>query len=601
MNNDTSAPYELTVDRAVLIPMTDGTRLAADIYRPRGDGRFPAIVERTPYNREESVILRTQTPQFFAARGFVFVVQDVRGRFGSEGAWYPFKDDGWGKVRDGSDTIDWVASQPWCNGKVATAGGSYAGQTQMLLAPTQPPALTCCFVREAASDLAGQWCYRGGAFEWGFNLDWMLRHGALTMRRQLQLVDRAINSDNRRFCPLPLGGQPELGAPFAWIHDLLHRADDAKFWRAFNFEKQYGNIDVPIYHMAGWFDIFLDGSLRNFMGLQKKQESGVRGQGSGGSGQSVRQKLIIGPWSHGPTVNDPAFACHVGDMDFGPNAVLDFNAEMMRWYDHWLNGTATGVVDEPAVRYFLMGANVWKTADTWPPAGTQTQRWFLREGRSGTADSPNDGVLSSERPRRREQADAFRYDPASPVPTKGGNTLYSGMKRTATGEETPDFSVTAGPRDQRPVEPLCLTYTSEPLAADLDVVGRVLLTLFASSDCVDTDFVAKLSDVFPDGRSMLVVDGILRARYRKGRFKPKLLKPGQVYEFEVDLWPTAWRFAAGHRLRLAVTSSNFPRFDRNLNTGENPALCGEMKVAVNTVYHDKQRPSCLRLPIHDHP
>jgi putative CocE/NonD family hydrolase len=209
MNNDASAQYELAVDRAVMIPMTDGTRLAADIYRPRAEGRFPAIVERTPYNREESVILRTQTPQFFAARGFVFVVQDVRGRFGSEGSWYPFRDDGWGKVRDGFDTIAWVASQPWCSGKVATAGGSYAGQTQMFLAPTRPPALTCCFVREAASNLAEQWCYRGGAFEWGFNLDWMLRHGALAMRRQLQLVDRAINSDKRHFS-LSLGGQPEL-------------------------------------------------------------------------------------------------------------------------------------------------------------------------------------------------------------------------------------------------------------------------------------------------------------------------------------------------------------------------------------------------------
>src|SRR5262245_10388312 len=192
----TQPRFEIDIDRKVMVPMSDGTRLAADIYRPRAEGRFPAIVERTPYNREESVILRTGTPQYFAERGFVFIVQDVRGRFGSEGTWYPFVDDGWGVNRDGFDTIAWIAAQPWSNGKVATAGGSYAGQTQMLLAPTRPPALACCFVREAASDLAEQWCYRGGAFEWAFNLDWSMRHGAHAMRRQLGLLERAIAADN---------------------------------------------------------------------------------------------------------------------------------------------------------------------------------------------------------------------------------------------------------------------------------------------------------------------------------------------------------------------------------------------------------------------
>jgi putative CocE/NonD family hydrolase len=249
------------------------------------------------------------------------------------------------------------------------------------------------------------------------------------------------------------------------------------------------------------------------------------------------------------------------------------------------------------VRYFLMGANEWRTAEAWPPPGTRPRRVYLRGGKSGTTASLNDGVLSFDKPDGDEPPDQYRYDPGDPVPTVGGCTLYSAARKGGTGEENPDFALTAGPRDQRPVEPRCLTYTGEPLASDLDVVGSVSVTLFASSNCPDTDFVAKLCDVFPDGRSILVADGILRARYRRSRTKPKLLKAKEVYRLEIDLWPTAWRFAAGHRLRVAVTSSNFPRFDRNLNTGEPPTTAAALRVAVNTVYHDAQYPSHLTLPV----
>jgi putative CocE/NonD family hydrolase len=588
MNNLSQPRYSVSVDKTVLIPMRDGTRLAADVYRPAAEGRFPAVVERTPYNREESVILRTRTPQYLAERGFVFVVQDVRGRFGSEGVWYPFVDDGWGDNRDGYDTVQWIAEQPWCNGKVATAGGSYAGQTQMLLAPTRPPALACCFVREAASDLAQQWCYRGGAFEWAFNLDWTLRHAANQLRRQIDLLLKAVSGDEKRFAFLPLAGSPLLADPFRWLRDTLARRDDRAFWEPFDFEAQYRKIDTPMYHMAGWFDIFLDGSLRNFTGIAREGRSRAARRS---------QKLIVGPWTHGPTVHDPAFARHVGDMDFGPDAVLDFNALMLRWYDHWLNGADTGILDEPPVRYFLMAANEWRTAEAWPPPARRRERFYLRAGKSGTANSLNDGGLSPEEPAGRGKPDRYRYDPADPVPTVGGNTLFSTVRRGSGGEENPDFSLAAGPRDQRPVEPRCLTYTSGPLSADLDVVGPVALTLFASSSCADTDFMAKLCDVFPDGRSILVTDGILRARYRKGRWQPRRLKPGKVYRFEMELWPTAWRFAAGHRLRLAVTSSCFPRFDRNLNTGADPLDSAEVEVADNAVYHDSRHASYLTLPV----
>jgi putative CocE/NonD family hydrolase len=584
MNNLAPPRYSVTVEKAVMMPMRDGTRLAADLYRPEADGRFPALVERTPYNREESVILRTRTPQFFAERGFVVVVQDVRGRFGSEGSWYPFIDDGSGRNRDGYDTIQWVASQPWCNGKVATTGGSYSGQTQMLLAPTRPPALVCGFVREAASDLARQWCYRGGAFEWGFNLDWCMRHGIPSLRRQADQLAKVAGIAADRFDMLPLGQSPLLADTFGWLRDILAHPEDGSFWRPFNFERVYDQIEVPIYHMAGWFDIFLDGSLRNFMGLA---------EGARSNAARKAQKLIIGPWTHGPTVHDPEFARYVGDMDFGESAVLDFNAEMLRWYDFWLNGVATGVMDEPPVRFFLMGANEWRSADRWPPPNTTKRRFYLRGGHSGSAHSLNDGRLTNDPPERDEDPDRYIYDPAKPVPTVGGNTLYCGPRRGGSGEENPDFAATAGPRDQRSVEPLCLTYSSGPLATPLDVVGSVRLTLFASSNGPDTDFTAKLCDVFPDGRSILVADGILRCRYRKSRIKPRPMKKGKVYPMTVDLWPTAWRFGVGHRLRVAVTSSNFPRFDRNLNTGKDPIDSAEMRVAENAVYHDDERPSHL--------
>jgi hypothetical protein len=460
--------------------------------------------------------------------------------------------------------------------------------TQMFLAPTRPPALACAFVREAASNLAEQWCYRGGAFEWAFNLDWCMRHAVPFLRRQADAVAAVAGLAEGRFDMLPVGASPLLADPFRWLRDLLAHPDGGEFWDRFNFEKVYDQIDVPIYHMAGWFDIFLAGSLRNFTGLAE-----------GARSQEARraQKLIVGPWSHGPTVHDPGFARYVGDMDFGPDAVLDFNAEMLRWYDHWLNGAATGVMDEPRVRYVLMAANEWRTADSWPPPGTAKRRFYLRSGKSGAAVSLNDGRLSFEPPEGSERPDVYLYDPTRPVPTLGGNTLYFGRRSGPAGEENPDFSVTAGPRDQRPIEPLCLTYTSEPLAVDLDVVGPVTLTLYASSDCPDTDFVARLCDVFPDGRSILVVDGIVRGRYRKSRMRPRWMKSGKIYRFPIDLWPTAWRFAAGHRLRVAVTSSNFPRFDRNLNTGGDATRQAETRVATNAVHHDSDHPSHLTVRV----
>jgi putative CocE/NonD family hydrolase len=269
---------------------------------------------------------------------------------------------------------------------------------------------------------------------------------------------------------------------------------------------------------------------------------------------------------------------------------------------------------DPRVRYFLMGANEWRTAETWPPRGGLKCRFYLQkaktdgetggEGDKGTRGQGDkesrvsvSGLLSQEKPVTKEKPDRFVYDPSEPTPSVGGNTLYSVTWKGAGGEEAPDFGATAGPRDQRSIEGRGLTYTSEPLAAPLDVVGQVTCTLYASSDCVDTDFVVRLTDVFPDGRSIQVVDGILRARYRKSRTRARLLKPGKVYRFRIDLWFTAWRFDTGHRLRLGIAGSNFPRFDRNLNTGKAPTESRDVKVATNAIYIGKKYPSHLTVGV----
>jgi len=301
---------------------------------------------------------------------------------------------------------------------------------------------------------------------------------------------------------------------------------------------------------------------------------------------------------HGPTLNDPAFDRLVGDMDFGPDALMDLNREMLRWFDFWLRGEPNGVMDSPSVRYFLMGANRWCTAESWPPAGVKPLRLYLARGTGRNERSLNNGRLTPKKPTDSQPADSYNYDPRDPVPSIGGNTLHSPpLPAGRTGPLVADFMAAAGPRDQSSVEGRCLTYTTEPLTEDLEVVGPVRVVLYASSSTPDTDFVAKLCDAFPDGRSIQVADGILRARYRQSRARPRLLQPGKIYELEIDLWSTAWLFPAGHRLRVSITSSCFPRFDRNPNSGRSLAESTETRSATNRVFHDGAHPSHVVLSV----
>ncbi|NKB69989.1 MAG: CocE/NonD family hydrolase [Candidatus Latescibacteria bacterium] len=570
--------YNTVIEKDLEIPMRDGTILRANIIRPDSDGAYPALLERTPYNKDGGSENSVGSPEFFAQRGYAVVIQDVRGRFASEGDFYPFKDDGDGLNRDGYDSVEWIAAQPWCNGGVGMFGGSYSGATQYRAALSRPPHLKALFVRESSADFQREWVYRDGAFELGFSLYWVhtvtqsnLAHLAQgeEYTRQKELLTRVRADMDDWYEQLPLYPCPFVEGLSDWHNTWLEQPEDGPYWWQFNIEKFHHQIETPTYHQGGWFDIFLGGTLKNYMGLKRRARTD----------QARRsQKLIIGPWVHGSgNINKQT----AGEFDFGPTAAKDFNAMRLPWFDYWLKGIDSGVMDQAPVRIFVMGRNQWRDEADWPLPDTRYTNYYLHDGSSGSIASLNDGTLATEPPAGSENPDSFVYDPYQPVPTLGGNTL----------------GIPDGVRDQRPVDELCLTFTSPPLSDELEVTGPVQAVLFGMSSAPDTDWIVRLEDVHPDGYSRILCDGILRARYRQSYERPELLEAGKIYRFDVDLWATSNAFLPGHRLRVAITSSSFPRFDRNLNTGGPIHREAVGQVAVNTIFHDMLRPSHIVLPV----
>jgi putative CocE/NonD family hydrolase len=565
----TSQPeFEVQIERHVPVPMRDGTILRADVYRPAASGRFPVLVERVAY--ELGARVGAYGP-YYAQRGFVVVGQNVRGTYASQGELEPFRDDGSGTNQDGYDTVEWAAAQAWSNGNVGMLDGSYSGFTQYLVAPTRPPHLRALSPREGGGDVYRDWAYRGGANQLYFSRSWALNtclgwlsHPAVAARAPgaRERLEQALSGGlDPWLTHLPVNECPPLdGLALArWYFDHLTHPEDGPYWQALSAAGRYAEVDVPMLHVAGWFDVFLGGQLRAFQGVQTQARSEAARRA---------QRLIIGPWVHGPANTSQSQA---GEVDFGPEAVFDLRLQRLRWYDYWLKRVANGALDGPPVRAFLMGANRWLELDSWPPDGVTYRSLFLHSS----------GGLSFTTPELDESQDSFTYDPRQPVPSL---ILYPQL----------------GPKDHRPIEDRVLTYTSEVLEADLSVAGPVTAILHAASSAPDTDWVVRLCDVWPDGRSLSVCDGILRARFRESTTRPTLLTPDRVYRFEVDLWSTAQVFKAGHRLRLHVTSSDFPRYDRNLNTGGAFGTESRSAVALNTVFHDAVRPSHLLLPILAH-
>jgi putative CocE/NonD family hydrolase len=569
--------YAVTYERNVAVKMRDGVTLHADIFRPNVEGKFPVLLQRTPYNKDGEVEFGLKA----AARGYVVVVEDVRGRYASEGEWYTFKNE----PNDGYDTVEWAAALPYSDGRVGMFGGSYVGATQMLAAIAHPPHLAGICPVVTASNYHENWTYTGGAFAQWFNEDWT---SGLSQNAYEHLVGRQ-NDPVGGIWTLPLTNYPILNlekrpdinsnatvAPY-FLDWLAHPSYD-DYWKALSIEEHFQDIKVPALHVAAWYDLFLGGSLRNYEGIKA----------NGGSDEARRGQqlvVVIGGHSGGGR--------KIGEVDFGPAAEGGSEAEtILNWYDYLFKGAKNEFASGKPVKIFVMGANQWREEDDWPLARAKTTKYFLHSSAKANSLRGN-GTLSTTAPAK-ESADQYVYDPAHPAPTIGG-PLCCEPKRWPTG-----------PRDQRPVEARddVLVYSTPPMSADMEVTGPVSLELFAKSSAVDTDFTAKLIDVWPDGFAQNLTEGILRARYRDSREKTEMMTPGQIYKFTIDLWATSNVFKKGHVLRLEVSSSNFPRFDRNLNTGTTRYLktgegpSGDQFVtATNAVLHDAEHPSALILPV----
>ena len=572
----------LTVQTNLAVPMRDGVKLYADVYRPEGSGPFPVLLQRTPYDKTGPLTAGDLNALSAAKQGYAVVVQDTRGRYASEGEFYCFRDD----INDGYDSVEWAAAQPWSSGKVGMFGASYVGATQWLTALSRPPHLTAIIPNVTASNYHEGWAYQGGAFELGFNVSWTL--GGLTLanfknlsslknvpQEREQTLIEAIDSMENSFRYSPLKGFPYLKDGLAdYFYDWIAHPDYDEYWKKLSIEEHHSQITVPSLNIGGWYDIFLGGTIRNYLGMREK-----------GATEEARsgQKLIIGPWQHASRGTSV-----VGSHYFGLAAdagSLDLDGIHFKWFDYWLKGENNGVLDEPPVRIFVMGDNAWRDEQEWPLARARpTNYYFHSQGQANSLHG--NGTLSTEAPGE-ESVDVFLYNPANPVPTVGGALCCD------------SYFVANGAFEQKEIEARedVLVYTTPPLEREVEVTGPVTVTLWAATSATDTDFTAKLVDVCEDGCARNLTDSIIRARYRDSTESPQLVEPGRAYSYSIDLWATSNVFKAGHRIRVEISSSNFPRFDRNTNTGNTIAEDTEFKPALQTVLHNAQHPSHISLPI----
>ncbi|MDA0746403.1 MAG: CocE/NonD family hydrolase [bacterium] len=549
--------YDVDMRLDTKIPMRDGVTISSDIYLPRTHGKFPTVLMRTPYSNNGDPLI--QKARRLANNGYACVIDDCRGRWDSGGDYYPFREG-----EDGFDTQEWIGKQEWSDGTIGMAGGSYVGAVQWQSAEHRSKYLKCIAPRVICTDYYSGLMYPGGAFQLNVMMSWGMRTNAHTG----QTID--FHNWTEAFRALPLHTMDEqAGRDLSFWKDWIEHPTRDEYWEEFNGE-QWGDITVPAFNMGGWYDLYAPQTFTNFNGLRLH----------GGSDFAKQSKLIVGPWPHALSTS-----VRTGDVDFGAPSMVDLDSLELRWFDHWLRGIDNGIEKEPPLRLFIMGINQWKDEHEWPLARTQWQKWHLHSGGSANTLIGN-GALSVESPQE-ESPDHFVYDPRYPVPTIGGNNCC-----------TPHI-VPWGPYDQRPIEMRSdvLCYTSEPLEEDLEVIGPIKAVLYAATDAPDTDWTAKLVDVSSGGYAMNLCDGILRARYRESFSDPSLLESGKVYEYEIDLGVTGNVFKKGHRIRLEISSSNFPRFDRNTNTGRDIGTDTELRPANQTVHHAKNDPSHILLPV----
>ena len=543
--------YEIKPEFDRWVTMRDGVKLSVDIYRPDAPGKFPVILNRTPYTKPGAYA----TAKKFVPKGYVWVAMDVRGRGDSQGEFVPYRHDG----LDGYDAIEWCAKQPWSTGKVGTIGGSYNGMIQWLTAVTQPPHLTTMIAMVSPSDPFVE-------FPTGVPLPLDISWLHLTAGHLMQNMDAVDWKKLMSHLPLydmdEAAGRPNQG----WKDDIDH-AQDGPYWAPLHYQDKLNRVKVPVLHISGWYDDEQVGTPLNFIGMTAKTQP-----------ETVRagQKLVMGAWPH--AINS---VTKLGEVDFGPSDKIDMDALWLRWFDRWLKGADNGIDKEPPVRIFVMGENNWADENEWPIARAQYTKYFLSSsGHANTSDG--DGKLVLQTPAQ-QGPDKYTYDPENPT----------------TFITDASFAQIGGPDDYREIERRqdVLVYTTEPITEDTLVCGPIHAQLYAASSAKDTDFMAKLVDVWPNGFAERLSDGMVRARFRQGMSKPELISPGKIYAYNVNMWNTCEMFKKDHRIRVEISSSAFPKYDRNLNTGEALGKTTRVEKANQEIYHDTEHPSFVLLPI----
>jgi putative CocE/NonD family hydrolase len=527
----------------VAVPMHDGVRLSANIFRPSAPGRYPTILLRTPYGKGDAI---TPAYQSFVSHGYAVIAQDVRGRYASAGKFEPINQE----IGDGDDTLNWIARQPWSDGGVGMYGGSYLGIAQWKAAMTGNPHLKAIFPYVSGDDdYRDRYYSPGGAMKIGHRLLWFEEN----MR-----APRFVPPDFKTYVSaLPVRGADIAATGHqleAWRTVADHPLYD-QFWKATSVREHLKDIHIPVYSVGGWYDNYAESDLDAFSIHHK---------------HSPDDRIMIGPWAH-------VFSATFANVDYGKDWLVPLRPEQLRWFDRWLKNAPEKITaPEHPVRIFVMGVNQWRNEDEWPLARAHSVKFYLDAG----------GLLGNK-PDHQTAPDTFVYDPHNPVPTVGGAVCC-------------DPRVFPwGPLDQRKVETRrdVLVYSTSPLGSAIEVTGSVKVVLHVASSALDTDFTAKLVDVFPDGTARNLTDGILRMRYRDSLDTPKLMTPGEVYKATIDAGVTSNVFLAGHRIRVEISSSNFPRFDRNPNTGGLVADAREQRKATQTVYHERERYSYVSLPV----
>ncbi len=541
--------YNVIEELDVRVPMRDGVLLSTNIYRPDVPGRYPVLLMRSPYGNGGK---GNKLAAYAVSRGYVVVLQDTRGRYESEGVFDAMQPE----AEDGYDTQQWIGAQIWCNGKIGTFGGSYVGFTQWMPAPLQSQYLVTMFPVVTFSDLHDV-MYQNGAFRLELFGLWSWE---MTSPYNLNPDSLAKNTD-KILMSLPLIDQDkQLGWKIPFLRDWLMHPEHDSYWNRTSVGDGYSKIKASVFSTGGWYDILLKGTIDNYLKMTGPDiDPEVR----------KKQKLMIGPWVHNTGQRK------VGELDFGESAEMDENPLMLRWFDNQLKGIENGMDEEPPVKIFVMGANKWRFENEWPLARTVYQNFYFHSGgRANTLDG--DGTLDINPPDDKNP-DRYVYDPSDPVRTIGS----------------------MGPYDQTEIEKRqdVLVYSTPPLKSDIEVTGPVNAIVYASSSAKNTDFTAKLVDVYPDGRAIRICEGIIRADHRNPSLPPTNIELGKVYKYNIDLWATSNVFKKGHKIRVEISSSNFPRFDRNLNTGDYFATDTKWIKAEQTVFHNKQYPSCIVLPV----